>query len=377
MPATLKSILWIPLSLWSYRIRISRRKRMRTLFDKSLVLLLLLAASVAAAEQPSRILRPLAEDPVRRHLERGVALEEIGLHKEAETQYLAALTVAGPAARTQITKALQRVREAQRNAESAKAGQRSDKHFQLGEEFQKQGRYEKALEAFQRAYNEADSPEDRARAQAAVVRVLEEKKSFWQQYIQDWLKPTLVKVLILSLFTYLLYQGLRFTGRFLARFSKRIEVSDFDDSTDSGFGKAFPAILRAAYQQYERLAKPSSTPLGSLLLAPRGESATLPIMVLERYQDFLEIGLAVPGIEVSKLLSKMARLLQQPYYTVSGAVYRLGEEIRVTTTLAKYNGVEARRDSILWSGPGANVRPARVAYEIIVAILQDWNDKTR
>jgi hypothetical protein len=28
---------------------------------------------------------------------------------------------------------------------------------------------------------------------------------------------------------------------------------------------------------------------------------------------------------------------------------------------------------MLWSGPGANARPDDAAYEIIAAILQDWN----
>lgn len=349
---------------------------MRTLLDKSLVVLLVLAALAAAAEQPSRKLHPAAEDPVRQHLARGVALEKVGLYNEAEAEYLAALAVADPAAMTQITEAVHRVREAQQSAESAKADERSDKYFQLGEELQKQGQHNEALDAFGRAYNEASSPKVRARAQAALVRVIEEKNSFWQQYIQDWLKPTLVKVLIVLLLTYLLYRGLGFIGRLLARFSKRIEVSDFDDPTDSGFGKAFPAILRAAYQQYGRLSKRSPTQLGSLLLAYRGEPATLPLMGQRRYQDFSEIALDLPGVEASKVLSKIAGLLQQPYYTVGGAVYRLGEEIRVTSTLAKYNGDEVWSDSVLWSGPGTDVRPGSAAYEIIAAILQDWNAKT-
>ena len=57
---------------------------MPTLLDKSLVFLLPLATSSAAAEQSPQKLRPTLKDSVRQYLERGLALEKVGLHKEAE-----------------------------------------------------------------------------------------------------------------------------------------------------------------------------------------------------------------------------------------------------------------------------------------------------
>ena len=345
---------------------------MRNLWIKSLVVLLVLAASSAAAGRQARTSQRPAGDPSRQHFEHAVALERIGLYKEAETEYATALEAASSEATPQILEALQRVRNAERSAISAEADQQSDNELRLGAQLQKKGQDDEALAAFQSAYKEASSQEARERAATAFVGLVERKHSFWQQYIQDWLKPLIVKIVILFLSVYLLYQILGFIGRSRARFSRRIEVLDFDDSTDSGFGKAFPGILRASYQRYAALTKQSTA-----LLAYHSGPATLPVMVPLRYHDFSEISLNVGGIEASKLLTRAARLLWRPYFTVSGAIYRLGEEIRVTSAIAKYNGTELRRDSVLWGGGGTNLGPRGAAYEIIATILREWNAKTR
>jgi tetratricopeptide (TPR) repeat protein len=352
---------------------------MRTLSDKSLVLLLFLAASAAAGGQPSRELHPLTKDPVRQHLERGVALEGIGLHKEAEAEYLAALADADTAVRSQIIEGLQRVREAQRSAESAKADERSDKQFQLGEELQRLGRYDEALEAFRRAYNEADGPEARARAQAAVGRTLEEKDSFWQRLIQDWLIPGAKAVLLLASSVLFLLPALRLIywilglmGRSLARFSKRIEVADFEDTTDTGLGKGFPALFRALYRERQQLAQRGLTLQGSGIVTYRREHAALPIMGSRKYEDFSEIKLDIAGVAVSELLGKITRLLFQPCYLVSGTVYRYNNEIRAASTLAKYNGVLEHWDFTLSDGQPGGPIPTDSAYQVIHAIIRDW-----
>jgi tetratricopeptide (TPR) repeat protein len=302
---------------------------MCSLLGKTFALSLLLAASVAAAiEKLPRESRQSAQETAREHLARGAALERISLYKEAEAEYLAALAAADPTATTNIADAMQRVRQTQQAAAFAQADERTDNYFQLGQELQRRGQYGEALVNLQRAYEEAHGLEARSRAKAAVVRVLEEKNSFWQQYIQEWFKPAFIKIVLILLVIGAFYCGGGLVGRLLARFSRRIEVPDFDDATDSGFGKAFPAILRTAYQQYGRLARRSPTHLGPVLLVYRGAPATLPLMVPPRYQEFSEIELNVLGIEASKLLSNVVRLLRRPYYTVTGAVYRLACIIR-------------------------------------------------
>jgi tetratricopeptide (TPR) repeat protein len=345
------------------------------------LLILLTAVDLTAAQAPRRVPSGTRET-IDQHLERGAGLEKIGLYKEAEAEFLAALAVASPAARGQIAEALQRVREAQRSAESAKADQRSDKHFQLAEELQRQGQYDEAMAEFQRAYNEADSPEARARAQAAVLRVLEEKNSFWQRLIRDWLVPAAKAVVLLAASVLLLLPGLRIiyrilglVGRSFARFSKRIELADFEDTTDTGFGKGFPALLRALYHERQQLAQRALTLRGSGIVTYRREHAADPIMGSRKYEDFSEMKLDIAGVAVSELLAKLTRLLFQPYYSVSGVVYRYNNEVRAAATLAKYNGVLEHWDFTLSDGQPGGPIPSDPAYQLINAIITDWEQR--
>lgn len=334
------------------------------------LLIFLAVVSVAAAHSP-RSVAPTVRDSVRDHVGRGAILEKIGFYKEGEAEFLAALAKAGPAEISQIAKALQRVSEARRNAESVQTAATSEKYFQLGEQLEKQGYYDQALAAFERTLDAANSPRAQARAQAAIAHVLDAKNSFWQEYIKDWLKPA-AKFFLTLVGVYLLYKVLSFIGRWLARFSKRIEVADLDDSTDTGFGKGFPALLRNLYEERKQLAQQSVMLPGSGILTYRSLQVTLPVMGSPKYEHFSEIKLNVAGVEVSEFLRKAARLLWQPRYSVNGTIYRYGDEIRAATTLAKYNGVVGRWNFTLWDGQPGGPLPQDSAYQVIDAILKDW-----
>jgi len=347
------------------------------------------AGFAGASARNTRRLAPI--DTVPEHLKRAAALEQIGFYKGAETELLAALAGSSASESLQITKNLQRVREAAKTAESVHSDQNSEKFIALGKALEENKRYDQALTAFQRAYNAAASEEAQALARTSINRVLEEKESWWEKYIKAWALPGLIKFVFglagvigkfalgllgaigLYVFLSFAYSRLDAFGKRRAEHSNRIEVGEFDDTTDSGFGKAFPAVLHTVYEEYQNRAHRSSSHIGSVLLAYRGTPATLPVMGSPKYEDFSEINLILPGLDVSEFFRKVDRLLRQPYYRVGGAIYRLDQEIRSAARLTKYNGQVNRWDRPLWSGPGSTTRPASLAYDIIATILDDWN----
>lgn len=343
----------------------------------SLCLPILLFASAVTAEERSEKLPPHVNPSLRQHFERGARLEEAGFLKEAEAEYLAALGAAGRASKASITAALQRIREAQRKIGSSESDRRSNAQFKLGEELLKQRQYAEALAAFERAYNEADSPEVRARAQDAVVRVLEEKNSFWQGLYDDWVLPTekafivlLGSVAILLPARHIIYRLLGYIGHFLARFSKRIEVADFEDVTRTGLGKAFPALIRAIYHYRQEL--PIMHQGSGLVTYTRPEHAAQPIMGSRQYEDFSEVKLDIAGISVPELLGKVMRLICPPHYSIGGAIYRYNDEMRVVASLAKYNGIIEYWDLALSDHHTGEAMAFDSAYRIIDAIIRDW-----
>lgn len=332
-----------------------------------LLLLTVHAASGGAVTKPDKTLQ--------QHLDNAALLERAGLNGEAEAEYLAALAVANPSARSQIVDALQRVQNAQLSALANEADHRSEKQLQIGKDFERHGQFDSALAAFQRAYREAGTQGAQTSAQVAIGDVLSRQHAFWNQYVRDWLEPVAIRILLLVLAALLLYWAARNIGRLRARYSRNIEILEFDDATDTGFGKAFPLILRTAYEQVLRV---TATRVHSGLSAFR-RPADLPIMVPPRYETLPEIGLSIAGVETSTLIRSLARLLQRAHFTVRGVVYRSGQEIRVASSVAQYNGaeLEVRSDSVLWKGPGHVAAPQSAAYEVIAAILVHWNAETR
>jgi len=368
---------------------------MVTTMNRLLIFLAILACAGFAGASARNTGRLAPIDTVQGHLKRAAALEQIGFYKEAETEFLAAFIGSSTSESAQITKDLQRVREAAKAVESARSDQNSAKFIALGKALEEDNHYDQALTAFQRAYNAADSKEAQALARASVNRVLNEKESWWEKYIRAWALPGLIKLVfglpgvigkfalgllgVIGLYVFLsfVYSRLDAFGKRRAEHSNRIEVAEFDDTTDSGFGKAFPAVLNTVYEEYQNRAQRSSSHIGSVLLAYRGSPATLPVMGSPKYEEFSEIKLSLSGVDVSELFRKMNRLLRQPYYTVAGAIYRLDQEIRSAARLTKYNGRVDRWDRPLWSGPGSTTRPSSLAYDIIATILDDWNAQTR
>lgn len=358
---------------------------MRSLLHKShaaLLLSFLLAASYTAAGQSLSKSHQVPDDTIHQHIERGIALERIGLYTQAEAEYLAALAVADPAARMKIAEGLERVRKAQLLAETAKADRQSEKNFKLGEELQRRRQYDQAIQAFQRAYNQAGSAQVQAHARVALVHAIEDKNSFWLQLVQNWAMPAAKVVLLLAASVLLLVPALRFfywalgfIGHLAARYSKRIEVADFEDTTDTGFGKGFPALLRTLYYERQQIARPDIALVGSGIVTYRQEDAAFPIMSSSRYEDFSEVKLNVAGMEVSGLMGKATRRLFQPYYSLEGAIYRYNNEIRATAKIAKYNGVVGQWELILSDSKPGGAIPSDSAYQLIDAIIRDWRQQ--
>jgi len=334
------------------------------------LLVLLIAGYVGAALATQQVSSPISQE-VQERLERGVALENIGFYEEAEAEFLAALAAAESTSTAQVTEALQRVREAQSTAETDRQDQSSQKYLDLGEALQKEGHFGEALEALRRAYDEANSLETQARAQAAIASVLNAEDSWWE-FTQDCIE-LVAKLFLILPGLYILYKTLGFIGWVVARFSKRIEVARFDDTTDTGLGRGFPALLHTLYHDRKQLADWDPTLPGSGIVTYRGESVTQPIMGSPRYEDFSEIKLEVGGVAVSQLLSKAVSLVRQPHYSVSGVVYCCGNEVHAAVTLTKYNGILEQWDFTLWNDKLS--RPALVdsAYQVINAIIKDWN----
>jgi tetratricopeptide (TPR) repeat protein len=343
----------------------------------TLCLPILLFASAVTAEERLEKPPPHVNPSLRQHFERGGRLEEIGFFEEAETEYLAALRVASGASRISVSEALQRIRDAQRKISSTEADRRSNVHFKLGEELFGQGQYTEALAAFERAYNEANSLEVRAQAQAAIVRVLQEKNSFWQGLYEDWLLPAwkafiilVASVAVILPLRLLIYRLLASVGHFLARFSKRIEIADFEDMTQTGFGKGFPALIRSIYQYRQQL--PIMHQGSELVTYTRPGQTGQPVMGSRKYEDFSEIKLDIAGVSVPELLGKITRLLWPPRYSISGAVYQDNDATRVFASLAKHNGTIEYWDLALSDNRTGGAMAFDAAYRIINAIIRDW-----
>ena len=341
-----------------------------------LVPLIVLAAASLAAAPGAHSAAQSNRVSLQRHLRRGMELEKIGFYSEAEAEFLAALADAEPPETPQITEALHRVREAHLRAEAAKVPEGSEKYFQLGSQLELQRHYDEALAAYQRALEAANTPQTQDRAKAAIARVVESKHSFWEQYNSDWLQ-SFYKVLLTLFGAWILFKILGFLGRKLARFSRRIEVADFADSTDTGFGKGFPALLRTLYDDRQELAQAGMTLRISGISPYRSPKIDLPLMGSATYEDFSYMKLQVAGVEMSDFLRKAGRLLRQPRYTVTGTIYRYGDEIRATTTLARYNGVLGRWNFALWNNQNGGPLPSDCAYEVIETIVRDCERHSR
>jgi hypothetical protein len=347
-----------------------------------LFLIILCGADFAVAQaHNSPRLGPIST--TQEHLKSAAALEGIGFYKESEAELLAALVGANASERSEIAKELQRIREIEKGIETARSDQNSSQYLTLGDALERDGHFDQALMAFQRAYGFATSVKAQALAQESISRVLSKKESFNEKYIRGFVPPMFVKFVLgvleaigLCLLLWFLYSVVEALGKRYATHSNRIEVAEFDDTTETGLGKAFPAVLHAVYEEYQNRVQRGRSNIGATLLAYRSGEATLPVMGSPKYEDFSEIKLDLPGIDVSELLRKLNRLIRRPYYTVGGVIYRLGEEIRSTAKLTKYNGNVNRWDRSLWGGPGSSSRLTGLAYDIIAGILNDWNAKT-
>jgi len=312
-------------------------------------------------------------DPARQHLDNGTVLERRGLLNEAEAQYLSAMTTRDPAIRQQAEEGLARTH-----------GQQEQRLVQvdldLGKALEEAHELDRALTIYERAFRESKG-EEHETARQAVLRVLEARGSFCEGYVRTWLKPWATKFLIglLGLFVFylflkLLYKILKGAGGWIGSRSNRIEVADFEDSSETGLGKGFPAVLRTVYRDRQVLAQPSSASYGGPALAFRPGQSNLPVMGSATYETFSEIKLELAGIEVSELLSRVEKLLFRPRYLVGGCIYRYGHEMRADVTLSKYNIREmARWDFGLAAQRGGFTTLTDPMYEIIDAILRDWN----
>ncbi|HTV53312.1 MAG TPA: hypothetical protein VMI06_00180 [Terriglobia bacterium] len=320
----------------------------------------------------------LAADPAasaRRRLDNAVALERLGLYKESESEYLGAMTSAKPAVRLEAEAGLARA-----HAEERRRLAQTD--LGLGKAFENAHELDQALAAYESAYRDGGSHE-RAEALEFVQRVLNARTSFWENYVRAWAWPWLVRLgivviglLVLLVVGYGILRLLRALGGWVGSISRRIEIADFEDTTDTGLGKGFPALLRTVYRERQFLGQLPPAYYGGLVFAPRprpAHSPPQPVMGSAAYETFSEIDLTLAGIKVSELLNRLERLVKQPRYLIGGVIYRCGDEVHSAVSLTKYNKVEMNRwDFILRREQGAGPMLIDPIYEIIDFILSDW-----
>ena len=311
-------------------------------------------------------------DSARQHLDNATALERLGLLKESEAQYLSAMSSEDPDLRRQAEMGLARAHD-----EEQRQLARTDR--ELGKALEESHQLDQALAAYEGAFREGKDNEREA-ARQSVLRVLGARESFWERYIRTWAWPWLVKFIIsaaglvtLYLLLKLLYAVLRGIGKWLGSLSSRIEIADFDDTTDTGLGKGFPALLRTTYWERQLLAQPAPALLGGVAVAFHSSEWDLPVMGSADYETFSEIDLKLAGIKVSELLGRVERLILQPRYRIGGVIYRGGNEVRSAVSLSKYNKAEMSRwNFVLALQDGAAPTLSDPIYEIIDLILRDW-----
>jgi hypothetical protein len=330
---------------------------------------LLSFGAVQSTKEPPAVL-----DPGRQYLDNGTVLESRGLLKEAEAQYSSAMMSRDPAVQQMAQAGLARTHALQElNLVQ------TDLH--LGRAFEDAHQFDRALAAYERAFREGKD-EQREAARLSVLRVLQARESFYERYLRGWVHPWLTKfslsvlgLVVLYVLLKLLYGALKGVGSWIGSRSNRIEISDFEDSTDTGLGKGFPAVLRTVYRDRQMLAESTSTSRGGLALAFRSsQSGPQPVMGSATYETFSEFKLDLAGVEVSELLHKIERIVCKPHYQVGGVIYRQGDIMRAAVSLSRYNTKEVMRwDFAVTAQQGGLTTLTDPMYEIIDAILRDWN----
>lgn len=314
-------------------------------------------------------------DSARQHLDNATVLERLGLLKESEAQYLSAMASEDPDVRQQAEVGLARAHK-----EEQQQLARTD--TEIAKALEESHQLDQALTAYERAFRNGKGA-DRDAAQQSILRVLRARESFWERYVRGWAWPWLVKfgisvvgLVALYLFLKLLYRMLRVLGQWRGSASRRIEIADFEDTTDTGLGKGFPALLRTTYWERQLLAQPAPASLGGVAVAFHPSEWDLPVMGSADYETFSEIDLELAGIKVSELLGRVERLILQPRYRIGGVIYRGGNEVRSAVSLSKYNKAEMSRwDFVLALQDGAVPTLSDPIYEIIDFVLKDWRSR--
>lgn len=346
-----RSPVWLPVAALTLSLRAS-----------------LAFGAVQPAQKPQSAL-----NPARQQLDTATAFERQGLLNEAAAQYSSAMTSDDPAVLQMAeaglvrTKMLQQLKLAQAD-------------LQLGKTFEDAHQLDRALAAYGRAFLEGRN-EEREAARQSILRVFRSRESFHELYFRGWVIPWLTKVslgvlgvVILYVLLKILYWALKWAGRLIGSQSNRIEVADFEDSTDTGLGKGFPAVLRTVYRDRQLLSQSASvSSTGVALTFHSKQSGPDPVMGSAAYETFSEIKLKLAGVEVSELLQRLEKLVWKPHYTISGVIYRLGGEVRAAVTLSRYNTREMGRwDFSMMAQEEGMTALTDPMYEIIDVLLRDW-----
>lgn len=318
----------------------------------AIAFVMLLAVSVSS--------RPEDQAPTN-HIVIGSRLERIGLYVEAKQEYLEAIASGDEAVRFQAERALARLRDRLEQV----ANEKAKLHISLGLSLEAAGSYDEAVAAYQRAF-EVAAGSTKNRAKGLIVQAAEKRSSFWRQDVLGWLVPLARKTGLVALLVLILLTLTEWVGRTVASRSSRVEILPFSDAGNTGYGSAFPALLRETYISVESVLQRS-------VLTYQGAQRRMPVLASRHSETSPEVNLGLGPLQFTNILAQPRRVILRPRYTVVGSVCQDGNSTGVFVELLRERCLLRAWHFSLATGLGS-VSSRDCAYEIIFSIIEDWRD---
>lgn len=312
---------------------------------------LLLAVSVDS--------RPEDQAPTS-HITIGSRLERIGLYVEAKEEYLKAIASGDQDVQSQAEQGLARLRDRLKQV----ANEKAEQHISLGLSLEAAGRYDEAVAAYQVAF-EGATGSTKERANDLMARAADEQSSFWHQDVHGWLIPLARKSGLVVFFVLMFLVLTGWVGKIVGSQSSRVEILPFSDVGNTGYGTAFPALLRETHLSVKSV-------LQRPVLTYRGAQRGMPVMGSPHSETFPDVNLGLGPFQFTNIIAQLKRVILRPKYIVAGSVYRDGSTTGVFIELLKERRLLRVWHFSLASGLGS-LSSRDCAYEIIFSITEDWS----
>lgn len=144
-------------------------------------------------------------------------------------------------------------------------------------------------------------------------------------------------------------------------------IADFEDGTTTGLGKGLPALIRTLYREQQEF---QSTSPGGSVLVPYPVAGGLPVLSAPAAEtDFTWAGLSVASTPLKAVLARWSAAWHAPWSTTTGTIYQLGQDVRLSVTIATHGRRSVAWDASLQDG----VNPPRdAAYRVLFTIVDYW-----